>query len=73
MLRDVENIGGFQKRAAQEIAKEASGETGISLYKHITTTLQPLYRLRTSTGNSWCGGFTRWYKTRAGRVDFTNW
>lgn len=48
LLRDVQAAGGVERFAAQQIAKEYASETGIAIQKHVTTNLQPLYKMRTS-------------------------
>ena len=47
LMRDIEAAGSPERLAEQKISKEAA-DKGISLFKHITTNLQPLYRMRTS-------------------------
>jgi hypothetical protein len=47
LMRDIEAAGSPERLAESKISKEAADE-GISLFKHITTNLQPLYRMRTS-------------------------
>jgi DNA polymerase III epsilon subunit-like protein len=47
LMRDIEAAGGPERLAEQRVSKEAADE-GISLFKHITANLQPLYRMRTS-------------------------
>lgn len=48
LMRDIEAAGGAERLAAKKIEKEAGEKGGISAFKYITTTLQPLYRMRTS-------------------------
>jgi len=50
-LADIRAAGGVEKFAAEQVAREAASETGISLFSTITSTLQPIYRLRTSMEN----------------------
>jgi len=47
MMQDIEAAGSPERFATEEINKAAAG-TGVSLFKYITTNLQPLYRMRTS-------------------------
>jgi len=46
--RGIRAAGGVEQFASEKIAKEAASESGISLFKYVTTSLQPLYRMRTS-------------------------
>jgi TP901 family phage tail tape measure protein len=48
MMRDVQAAGGVERFASEKIAQELASESGIAIQKHITTNLQPLYRMRTS-------------------------
>ena len=47
-LADIRQAGGIERFAAEQIGREAKSDVGISLFSRITTSLQPLFRLRTS-------------------------
>ena len=48
LKQQVMQAGGYERFAAEEVQKKAASDQGISLFKYITSELQPLYRLRTS-------------------------